>query len=184
MYTSLHLNTWKTSLFECNCESCFVSYIAPCHVYAKLRNGNYAYHCFVYTMILGCIQILHYWLYYINKNVCPSNKVDYCINLDETTCNQSYMMVNNIPSACTFHKDANLCTYDTYECITYHTYHHTQMFLFMFSLFTYLSLWMLHFKLRNQIKESNKIYDDHFNCLANTCCSTCGLAQEYREIIL
>jgi hypothetical protein len=182
MYTVLETNSWKTSLLDCDCESCFVSYVAPCHVYAKLRNGNYAYHCFVYASIWWFIQMIYSWMYYINKNVCPINKVDYCILLDENTCNQSYMVVNNIPSSCTFHKDANICTYNTYECITHHTYNHTKLFLFMFSFMSYLSLWLLHFKLRKQIKESNKIYDDKCSCVANTCCSTCGLAQVYREV--
>lgn len=182
MYTSLESNTWKTTLFDCNCESCFVSYIAPCHVYAKLRNGNYAYHCFAYASLWWFIQVLYSWMYYIETNVCPSVKVDYCIGLEESDCNQSYMLVNNIPSACSYHTDGDLCVYNTNECITHRTYNHTQTFLFLFSFFAYVSLWLLHFRLRNQIKEQNKIQDDPMGCLAVTCCSTCGLAQAYREV--
>ena len=43
MYTLL--KTWKTPLCYCDCESCFVSYMLPCHVYAKLKQGNYTMNC-------------------------------------------------------------------------------------------------------------------------------------------
>jgi len=181
MYTALQPNSWKTGLFYYDCESCFVSYVAPCHVYAKLRNGNYAYHCFLYASLWWFIQMIYSWMYYMNQNVCAHVNVDYCIGLEEESCIKSYTMVDNIPSACSYYSDADICVYGN-ECITRHTYNHTQTFLTMFSLCTYLSLWLLHFKLRNQIKEQNKIHEDGCSCLANTCCSTCGLAQVYREL--
>jgi hypothetical protein len=182
MYTSLESNKWKTPLLECHCESCFISYIAPCHVYAKLRNGNYAYHCCMYASLWVCMQLVYSWMWFIQDNVCPSNKVDYCFGLSENNCSQSYTLINDVPSLCTFYPEANICVYSSQQCITYHTYNHAQPMLFMFSLITYLSLCLLHVKLRNQIKEQNKIQEDPLACCATMCCSTCGLAQIYREV--
>lgn len=182
MYTSLESNTWKTSLFKCDCESCFVSYIAPCHVYAKLRNSNYAYYCFVYASLWVFMQTVYSCIYFVEVNLCPTNQVNYCFGLNEFNCSQSYMIVDNIPSSCSYHYDANVCIYGKEECITYYTYNHTQPMLMMFLMVGYLSLCFLHFNLRNQIKEQHKIDEDSTACCANTCCSTCGLAQMYREV--
>jgi hypothetical protein len=182
MYTALQPNTWKTSLFYCDCESCFISYIAPCHVYAKLRNGHYAYHCFMYAILWVSLQLIYSFMVFVQVNECPANEVNFCFGLSQQNCSQSYMRINNEPFPCSYHTDADVCIYNTQDCITYKKYEHTQTFLWMFSVISYLSIWLLHLKLRNQIKEQEKIYEDPCACLATTCCSTCGLAQVYREV--
>jgi hypothetical protein len=48
----------------------------------------------------------------------------------------------------------------------------------------YSFLWLLHYILRKEIQEKKEINHDSMHCLATTCCSTCGLAQEYRELDL
>jgi len=182
MYTALQSNTWKTPLLYCDCESCFISYIAPCHVYAKLRNGHYAYHCFMYAIVWVFMQFIYSFMMFVQVNVCPANEVDFCFGLTEFNCSQSYIKINDEPFPCSYHSDANVCVYDSQDCITYKKYEHTQTLLWMFSIITYISICLLHLKIRNQIKKQQKIYDDPCVCLATTCCSTCGLAQIYREV--
>jgi hypothetical protein len=47
----------------------------------------------------------------------------------------------------------------------------------------YTTIWLLHVRVRKEIQEKKEIEYDAHTCLATTCCSTCGLAQEYREIV-
>ncbi len=177
------LTDWKTSLMYYDCESCFVSCVAPCHVYAKLKQKSYAKHCFVYALLWYTIQSLYSWNYYVYSNSCPSEKINYCIQLDENDCNDYYMMINSVPTRCVFHTDANLCTYEN-SCISPSEYNHIHIFIFISTTMMYSFLWLLHYILRKEIQEKKEINHDSMHCLATTCCSTCGLAQEYRELDL
>jgi hypothetical protein len=181
MYTPI--NTWSTRLLHCDSESCFVSWVAPCHVYAKLKNNNYTFHCILYLSIWITLQTLFTWHHYIYTNTCPQMKSDYCIQLDESTCSQYYTIVDSVSSACVFRKDANICTYDTVECIPYKESYHTMTIISMISFLFYMILTSIHYKVRKEIQEKKQIQADSNVCCAITCCSTCGLAQEYREIM-
>ena len=180
MYTLL--KTWKTSLFHCDCESCFVSYLLPCHVYAKLKQKNYAFHCILYLSLWSMIQLLYSYHYYTYSNACPPSQTDYCILLNESTCEQYYMLVNSVPAKCIFHLDINHCTYDMYSCIFPDEYSKLTIMIFLCSSMLYMFLWWLHYTVRKEIQYRNDL-EDPYRCLATSCCSTCGLAQEYREII-
>ena len=96
-------------------------------------------------------------MFALQVNICPANEVLFCFGLSELNCSQSYVRIDDEPYPCSYHSDADVCAYDTQECISGKKYNHTQTFLFMFSFITYLSMWLLHLKLRNQIKEQNKI---------------------------
>jgi hypothetical protein len=136
----------------------------------------------MYTTLWMFMQILYSFMFALQVNICPANEVLFCFGLSELNCSQSYVRIDDEPYPCSYHSDADVCAYDTQECISGKKYNHTQTFLFMFSFITYLSMWLLHLKLRNQIKEQNKINEDPMACLATTCCTTCGLAQVYREL--
>jgi hypothetical protein len=174
------LNSWKTHLCKFDCESLFVSYLLPCHVYAKLKKGSYAYHLVMYLCIWASIQILYSWNYYLNSNACPVYETDMCALLDESDCSKYYMKVDSGVSPCVYR--TNLCTYDNQTCIPPKQYGHIQLFIFPASLLAYMLLVNLHGTLRNEIKKTQNIQHECNDCLAITCCSTCGLAQEYREV--
>jgi hypothetical protein len=176
------INTWSTSLLHCDSESCFISWIAPCHVYAKLSNKHYTLDCLLYLSLWITLQTLYSWHYQLYIHTCPLQETDYCINLDETSCVQYYTIVNSVSTPCVYHKDANVCTYDTVDCIPYKKYHRTQVIISMLSFLFYSIVVMLHYDVRKKIKEKKQIQTDDHVCCAVTCCSTCGLAQEYREI--
>lgn len=179
MYTLL--KTWKTPLYHCECESCFVSYLLPCHVYAKLKQGNYTMNCILYVGLWSMIHLLYSYHYYTYNNACPSSQTDYCILLNESICENYYMIVNTVPAKCIFHSDTNLCIYNDYSCISPEVYTKINIWTFIVSTMLYTCLWWLHYTLRKEITYKNDL-DDSCTCLAISCCSTCGLAQEYREI--
>lgn len=182
MYKSL--TNWKTSLLFCDCESCFISYVAPCHVYAKLKQGTYAKHCILYCSLWLMIDSLYSWNYYIYSNSCPAYDISYCIQLGEYDCDQHYMLINSIPTKCVFHTNANLCTYDEHSCISPSEYEELHTIIFVTTTILYTCLCLLHYTLRKEIQEKKEIEHDSTCCIASTCCYTCGLAQEYREFEL
>jgi len=113
---------------------------------------------------------------------CPSNKTDYCIMLDEHDCTNHYMLVNSIPTKCIFHPEEK-CIYNEQSCINASEYNRFCVFIFVTTTMIYSCLWLLHYKIRIEIKEKKEITDSS-DCIATTCCSTCGFAQEYRELEL
>jgi hypothetical protein len=175
---------WKTPLLYCNCESCFVSHVAPCHVYAKLKQGNYAKHCAIYAILWYTIQCLYSWNYYLYSNSCPSEEIHYCLQLEELECADYYMTLNGVATKCVFHSDANICTYDEQSCILPSEYRELDTIIFLTTSMMYTCLCLLHYSLRKEIQIKKEIEYDATCCLATTCCSTCGLAQEYRELEL
>ena len=178
MYHSLQ--TWKTHLFKCDCESLSVSYLLPCYVYAKLRKGIYTFHFAMYACIWLIIQVLYSCAYYLNAHACPMYEAELCAQLGESECASHYMKVSSGVAPCVFR--TNLCTYDTYECISPKHYMKTHVLIGVSSLFVYILLLNLHYKLRTEIKTTQAI-NSECDCVTVVCCSTCALAQEYREVL-
>jgi Cys-rich protein (TIGR01571 family) len=174
------LNSWKTHLCKLDCESLFVSWALPCHVYAKLRKGSYAFHLVVYLCMWMCAQLLYSCTYYLNSHACPLYETDMCVLLDESECSKHYMKVDSEVAPCVYRD--TLCTYEPYECIPPKKYLHLHLFIFPSTLLVYIFLVNLHCILRKEMQATHGIQRDCTDCLAVTCCSTCGLAQEYREV--
>ena len=181
MYT--RLTNWKTPLLYCHCESCFLSYIVPCHVYAKLKQHSYATHCMIYLALWFMLHMLYSWNYYMYNNTCPVLETPYCLLMNETNCEQYYTTIDMQPYKCVFQSDVNLCLYDSYSCIETSTYTKINLFVFLMTSMIYVSIWILNLRVRKEIQEKKEIEYDSHSCLATSCCSTCGLAQEYREIV-
>jgi hypothetical protein len=130
------------------------------------------------------IDIIYSFNYFLYSNSCPSEEIHYCLQLEESECADYYMMVNSVPTKCVFHIDANICTYDEESCILPAEYKEIQLIVFFTSIMLYTCLCLLHYSLRKEIQIKKEIEYDATCCLATTCCSTCGLAQEYRELEL
>jgi len=113
----------------------------------------------------------------INLNHCPSLKTDYCFGLGEN-CSQYYMVVNGKPSICMF-DNFNICVHSEGHCFT--NYSKLNMVLSLVGSSCYIILIMLHYCLREKVKKDYNIEGEYDIC-AVTLCSSCGLAQQYREL--
>ena len=111
----------------------------------------------------------------MNNNKCPTTEIGYCIFAD--SCSSYYMVIDNMPSACRYVD--GFCVYSEYQCIK--ETHTTS--LFIFTSFLYIMLTYLHFSARMHIKYTKNIESSGCSDFcASTCCASCGLAQEYREL--
>lgn len=184
-YEIINKKEWSTNLYDCDTESCFLSCFVPCHIYSKLKlinknKSQYCSHLFFYMFIYLSIQQLWYSSHYLSSHTCPKNLIDNCINAIDN-CENNYMLVDNVPSSCVMKSD--LCVYDNYECVSHKESNKTALYILIFTTFSYSCLTFMHYKVRENIKVfyhiNGNIVEDVF---AVTCCSTCGLAQEYREL--
>ena len=91
------------------------------------------------------------------------------------------MMVDDTPSSCIVKN--NLCVFSNYECISQKQSTKTARYLIIITSISYACLTFLHYSVRKHIKNVYKINGNMVeDVIAITCCSTCGLAQEYREL--
>ena len=184
-YDLINKKEWSSNLYDCDTESCFLSCIVPCHVYSKLKiiSKNKKYYCvhlFVYMLLYISIQQLWYANNYLSKHTCPHILIDNCINAIDN-CEDNYMIVDDAQSSCVIKN--NFCVYNNYECISQKQSNKTALYLLIITSISYSCLTYIHYKARQYIK---LIYNINGNMVedlfAVTCCSTCGLAQEYREL--
>ena len=184
-YEIINKTKWSTNLYDCDSESCFLSCIVPCHVYSKLKiisknKNHYCVHLFVYILIYISIQQLWYTRNYLYEHTCPQNLIDNCINA-VNVCEDNFMMVNDTPYSCII--KSNFCVYNNYGCISQKQSNKTARFLIIITSISYTCLTFLHYTVRKHIKSIYQINGNIVeDVIAVTCCSTCGLAQEYREL--
>jgi Cys-rich protein (TIGR01571 family) len=183
-YTNINKGEWSTHLYDCDIESCLLSCVVPCHVYAKIRSFGskckYCVHLIVYISLYVAIQQLWYSQRYLNSHTCPAHLIDNCITITDN-CESNYMMVDNVLSACVLKN--NICLYDTIECISHKNSNQTSLMCLTFTTISYVFLTYLHYTVREQLKLKQNISGNIVeDVIAVTCCSTCGLAQEYREV--
>ena len=184
-YKIIDNKAWSTHLCTCDAESCFLSCVVPCHVYAKIKSYStskrlYFIHLFIYTLIYISIQQILYSQHYLNVHVCPSHLTDNCISITDN-CETYYMVVDNILSSCTLKN--NICIYDTNSCISHEDAHNSSSIFLIVTIIGYACIVCLHYSIREQIKLKQTISGNMIeDVIATTCCSTCGLAQEYREL--
>jgi uncharacterized membrane protein len=176
-YDIIEKNTWKTTLSKCDCESCFLSTIVPCHVYSKIVSTTpleYTTHIILYIVLYTGIQQLMYIKYVLDKSVCPSNVITNCIFSQQ--CGDNYMLIKNKPYQCRYVE--GFCVYDEYQCIQ----EFDTATIYVLSFLLYIMLTYLHYSARKYIAIKNNIKTD---CVSDCCaitCASCGLAQEYREL--
>jgi len=183
MYQLIEKRQWATSLFYCDPESCILSHMLPCHIYAKIYDkGTNETKCYLFNFIYyGIFSVslfnVCYWLNYINMNRCPQLETEYCFNSDtNNTCNKHYMLVNGIPSKCVYN-EYQICIHSEQSCFVHFTEMNT--FLSLLGSVSYIMLFFLHFFLREKVKKDYNLEGKYDICAIF--CSTCGLAQEYRE---
>jgi len=167
MYQPLH--SWKTPLYQVDCESCALAYCFPCHIYAMANKPHYATAFLMYAFAVLSIHRLWYELYYMKKHQCPSSKVDYCLGTD---CIQKYTVVNGVTTPCVLN---DICTYSMHSCLEKTPFTEVSIVLSLF----YMALFMMHFFIRKMKREEKQIQGN--DLLESTI--PCGLAQLYREMV-
>jgi Cys-rich protein (TIGR01571 family) len=184
-YNIINKGEWITNLYDCDAESCFLSCVVPCHVYAKIKSlgkgkSHYCIHLFIYMFLYLSIQQLWYSIQYLESNECPAQLIDNCISLVDN-CEDYYMMQDDVRSACLLKN--NICVYDTHECLSHKMVSHTSLYFFIFTSIGYAGIVFLHYTIRQQIKLKQTIGGNALeDVIAVVCCPSCGLAQEYREL--
>jgi hypothetical protein len=173
------MSSWKSKLCSCDTESIFLSCIVPCHVYAKLSK-SYTLNLCIYLFLWINIHSMYLFISYIYSYQCPSSLTDHCIGLGDE-CKSHFMVIDGTTVSCVY--VANICTYNTVTCVTPYIVHvNVGLGLFFIAFFDIIIVSM-HYHLRKRIEHEYQIHSDN-DCIASTCCSSCGLAQEYRETIL
>lgn len=170
---------WATSLFSFDSESCLVTWLLPCHVYAKLNLTSYGLHFMSYAALVLGIRSIHSMIGYYNTYDCPPHETDQCILFDKDDCHRHYMNINGVDTPCIYYGDMNACIFGQVSCIQVHPSTYT-WFYSLLSM-SYFCLFYMNYKARQVIRNTYSIEPQH-ECLASTC-SQCGLAQAYREIV-
>jgi len=191
-YTILNKNEWQTSLCKCETESCFLSCIVPCHVYAKLRastKSEYCVHLVIYIFLYLSLQQLWYSQNYVINNTCPSTLINNCLSItilnndvtDMDYCENYYMIIENIHYGCV--EQNGYCISKDYSCIKKNDSKHASIDLIIFTSICYFIITCLHYNAREYIKSKQNIEESFIESIAGIiCCPICGLAQEYREL--
>ena len=179
MYTKIE-RVWSTSLCALDSESCIVTTLLPCHVYAKLNLNSYGLHFFSYALLVLCIRNVYSSFTYFYTYDCPPSVIDQCIFLEEADCSSHYMVEQGVTTPCYYNKDLEVCIFSETGCIRVHA--PTYTYLSILLSLSYCGLFYMNYKARQLIRTTYSISPSQ-ECIASTACSTCGLAQAYREIV-
>lgn len=167
MYQPLH--SWSP-LCKCDSESCLVSYCLPAHVYAKGHKG-YLFYFLLYSAVILQLRAIYVEIFVQHYYACPSKEASECIGLGDT-CEQHYMVINGVTTPCLYE---NVCIHAVESCII------PSSIPYWILGFLYFSLFSMHYELRKRVKQDKQIQGS--DAVESICCSTCGLAQVYREIV-
>jgi len=179
MYTKAYRD-WVSGLFTPDAESCTVSALLPCHVYAKLRRTSYCIHFISYALFVLCIRNVYTTLAYYHTYECPSTKTTQCFQLDREECSSHYMTVDGVDTPCLYHNDAEICIFSEEGCVRIPPKQLTWLGILL--TFCYLCLFTMNYTARKHILDIYNIEPKH-EAIASSACSICGLAQAYREIV-
>ena len=179
MYSKIE-RVWSTSLCSADSESCIVTTLLPCHVYAKLNLANYGVHFISYAFLILCIRNAYSSLMYFYTYHCPSMKTDQCFFMDKDECSANYMVVNGVTTPCYYNTDVDICIFSQTGCILVQSSTYTWLSILL-SL-SYGGLFYMNYRARQLIRTTYSISPSQ-ECIASTACSPCGLAQAYREIV-
>ena len=190
-YNILNKGEWQTGLCKCDSESCFLSCIVPCHVYAKIKSrtkAEYCVHLVIYVFLYLSLQQLWYSQHYILSNTCPNMLTSNCISMIEdddlyADCNKYYIEIDDIKYACI--QNNGYCIANENSCIEQKQSKNISLDLMLFTAICYFMITCFHYSAREYIKTTQIIEHSLIEDIpAVICCPTCGLAQEYRELNL
>lgn len=178
-YEIIEQSTWKTTLYNPDCESCFLSHIVPCHVYSKIMATTkleYTTRIILYIILYTGIEQLIYIKFRLDQTKCPSTFVNNCILTDNYNCINSYMNIGDKYYSCRLVD--NYCVYNESNCAK----NLDTSIIYILTSVLYIFLTYLHYSARRFLMIKRNIEPLCSDCCAITCCALCGLAQEYREL--
>ena len=185
--TTTTTSTWRTALCCPHLESCFVSFVVPCHTIAKISNSvhnNYNTIFITYALFWACNNYAHYVQYYINKNTCPDTSTTWCVDYKEDTCEDYYTTIDSVNVPCLWNEDYGVCLSSSIECKSSRHFETFRAYMYVLETLTFFGLFASHFIVRSHLRKKKKYKPSCLtDIIATTCCNTCGLAQEYRELI-
>ena len=100
--------------------------------------------------------------------------MDNCILTDD--CINSYMNIGDKSYSCRIVD--GVCLYNEYQCVK----NLDTSTIYILTSFLYIFLTYLHYSARRFLMIQRNIEPTCSDCCAITCCVSCGLAQEYREL--
>jgi hypothetical protein len=177
-YEIVEQTTWMSTLYNPDCESCFLSNVVPCHVYSKIMSTTkleYTIRIILYIILYTGIEQLIYIKYKLDNSMCPPGLINNCILSDN--CQESYMMIGDKSYSCRLLD--GFCVYGEYQC----NKDVDTSVIYLMTSFLYVIMTYIHYTARKHIMERKNIQQ---HCITDfcaiTCCVPCGLAQEYREL--
>ena len=180
--------TWD-SLFTIDLESCFLSYYAPCHVVGKLSHkigiGYPSLFC-LYAFFFLVFNYTYYVFAYAITPVCNSNHYsDWCFLIyDKSQCKKTYTVINNDNYLCNYDTEYHMCYATNQDCITEHDSKLTWGAWCFLEVISISILSITHVYIRRKLKTKQHIPQEHVckDIAYSFYCSTCSLAQQYRNV--
>ena len=184
-----NIHKWS-SLWTCDLESCCLSYIMPYHVIAKIGQHlslSYTFIFLTYALFFGVLNFSISAFMHGLTPVCDNTHyTDWCFILqDKTECKQSYTIIDNERYLCEYNNDYQKCWSGNNVCITANDYNITWGSWIFLELISSSTLTIIHVYVRRAFRRKEKLPAQHICkdiCLA-VWCTTCSLAQQYRELI-
>ena len=182
-------NKYWDSLFTIDLESCFLSYYAPCHVVGKLSQkigfGYPSLFC-LYAFFFFAFNYSYYVFAYAVTPVCNSNHFsDWCFLIyDKSDCKKTYTIISNEKLLCNYDSEYHMCYASNQECINQHDSKITWGAWCFLEVVSISILSITHVYIRRKLKQTQRLPQEPIckDILYSFYCSTCSLAQQYRNL--
>ena len=182
-------NKYWDSLFTIDLESCFLSYYAPCHVVGKLSQkigfGYPSLFC-LYAFFFFAFNYSYYVFAYAVTPVCNSNHFsDWCFLIyDKSDCKKTYTIISNEKLLCNYDSEYHMCYASNQECINQHDSKITWGAWCFLEVVSISILSITHVYIRRKLKKTQRLPQEPIckDILYSFYCSTCSLAQQYRNL--
>ena len=182
-------NKYWDSLFTIDVESCFLSYYAPCHVVGKISHkigfGYPSLFC-LYAFFFFVFNYSYYVFAYAISPICNNNHYsNWCFLIyDKSQCKKTYTIINNEKLLCNYDSEYHMCYASNQECITQHDSKITWSAWCFLEVVSISILSITHVYIRRKLKKTQRLSQEPIckDILYSFYCSTCSLAQQYRNL--
>ena len=177
------------SLFTIDLESCFLSYYSPCHVVGKISNkigiGYPSLFC-LYAFFFFVFNYSYYVFAYAITPVCNSDHYsEWCFLIyDKSQCKKTYTVINNENYLCNYNSEYHMCYASNQDCVSESDSKITWAAWCFLEVVSISFLSITHVYIRRTLKKKQRIPQEHVckDILYSFYCSTCSLAQQYRNL--
>jgi hypothetical protein len=178
---------WKTSWYHCDTESCILSSYLPCHIYSKVistHRSHYKWYFLVFLVLYGFYYTTIVGWIYLPTLTCKGAQVVSCVMYDKDTCNDGFVIVNDIHSyQCFWSESIQLCIPTTnQECIQEAiTKGNLDVIYVCFSILSFV-VFFVNYQFRSSYQGNNRMTPKPLrDCLITFFLPICSNAQIYRD---